>query len=302
VPEGDASSTPPTLGAGIDNARIYLLNEDRQRVPTGKTGEIFIGGSNVGRGYRKQPDLTEKCFVRDPFSRVSGARMYRSGDLGALLPTGEIQFQGRVDQQQSIRGHRVEPDEVAGVLARHPEVSSCAVKGHGDVSNRKLTAYVVPRPGTRPEPKELREFLRTQVPEYMIPSAFVRLQDLPLDSHGKLDLAALPDPGPNYVRQECAYRAPGTPLEQNVADMVSALMGLEQVGMDDTFFSLGCHSLLGTQLALQIREKFGVELTMRHVFEAQTVGKLADQLDRLLRTRIECLDETGQPETARAKA
>jgi amino acid adenylation domain-containing protein len=284
-------STLPTIGAGIAHTPIYLLNGNLEPVAPGETGEIFIGGSNVGRGYRKQPALTETRFVPDPFSGRPGARMYRSGDLGSTLPTGQIQFHGRVDEQQKIRGYRVEPAEVASVLTRHPDVHTCVVTGYDDVSGRKLAAYVVPEAETRPEAAELREFLRQRLPEYMIPSAFLRLEALPLNSRGKLDRDRLPAPNQAQGRDESGYRAPQSPVEEQVAGIVAALMGLKQVGLDDNFFLLGGHSLLGTQLVLRVRQKFSVDITLRHLFEAQTVGKLAARVENMLMAKLESMSE-----------
>lgn len=308
----DHASTLPCIGTGIANTPIYLLDEKLQPVAPGAIGEIFIGGTNVGRGYRNQPDLTAQRFLRDPFRVVADARMYRSGDLGSKLPSGQIQFHGRVDHQQKIRGHRVEPDEVASVLARHSGLSSCAVIGYGDVSDRKLAAYFVPKPGMHPEQAELREFLTRQLPDYMIPGAFIRLEALPLNSSGKLDRAALPAPSTRQAQVEFVYRAPQSPHERQVADIVADLLQLNRVGLDDNFFLLGGHSLLGTQLVLRARERFGVELTLRHLFEAQTVAKLAAEIERLVIARLETMPEEeaarllavldGNPDAARTSA
>jgi amino acid adenylation domain-containing protein len=285
------SSVLPNIGAGIANTPIYLLNEDLEQVKPGEIGEIFIGGANVGRGYRNQPDLTEQRFLPDPFAGVMGARMYRSGDLGSLLPSGEIQFHGRIDNQQKIRGHRVEPDEVASVLSRHPQVKSCAVTGYDDISDRKLAAYFVPRQSTPPEPRELREFLRERLPEYMIPSAFIRIDALPLNSRGKLDRDALPAPTSQPAYEEAEFRAPESPFERQVAATIARLMNLPRVGLDDNFFLLGGHSLVGTQLVLRIRERFGIDLSLRHLFETQTVGNLAAKVENLLLAKLESMDE-----------
>jgi acyl carrier protein len=217
--------------------------------------------------------------------------MYRSGDLGSMLPNGQIQFHGRVDNQQKIRGHRVEPDEVACVLARQPAIRSCVVTGYGDVSDRKLAAYFVPHEGTRPEASDLRKCLSAELPDYMVPSAFIRMDAMPMTANGKLDRAALPSPSAEQSQNEFVYRAPQTPLEVHVASMVADLLQLNRVGLDDNFFLLGGHSLLGTQLVLRARERFGVELTLRHVFEAQTVAKLALEIERQIMTKVETMSE-----------
>jgi amino acid adenylation domain-containing protein len=285
------ASAPPPIGTGIVNTPIYVLDENLQPVPPGATGELYIGGTNVGRGYRNQPELTEQRFLPDPFRAVPGARMYRSGDLGSILPTGQIQFHGRVDNQQKIRGCRVEPDEIASVLARHSAIVSCAVTGYGEGSDRRLAAYFVPSEGVRPQAAELREFLAGRLPEYMIPAVFVRVDALPLNSNGKLDRAALPAPSQQRGHGESAYRAPESPLEQQVAAVALELLQVDRVGLDDNFFLLGGHSLLGTQLVLRIRERFGVELTLRHLFQAQTVVKLAAEIERLIVDKLESMPE-----------
>lgn len=296
VTPADLTSNLPCIGAGIANTPIYVLNEQLQPVAPGETGEIFIGGTNVGRGYRNQPELTAQRFLADPFRRVAGSRMYRSGDLGSLLPSGQIQFHGRIDGQQKIRGHRVEPDEVASVLARHPDIVSSAVTGFGDSSDRRLAAYYVARPETHPEPEHLRDFLAGRLPDYMVPSVFIALDALPLTPNGKLDRAALPDPTAAQASASANYHAPESPLEAQLARILGELLHLPRVSVDDNFFLLGGHSLLGTQLVLRVRERFGVELTLRHLFQAQTVAKLAQELERLIVDKLESMpdEEAGQ--------
>jgi len=291
ITPAEQASALPCIGTGIANTPIYILDENLQPVPPGQTGEIFIGGPNVGRGYRNQPELTARRFLSDPFRPIPGARMYRSGDLGAMLPTGQIQFHGRADNQQKIRGHRVEPDEVASVLARHPSICSAAVTGYGDVADRRLAAYFVSNEGSQPKPAELREFLAARLPDYMIPSMFMRLDALPLNSSGKLDRAALPAASMEPERGHSDYRAPETPIEHQVAAIVSELLQLPRVSRDDNFFLLGGHSLLGTQLVLRMGDRFGVELTLRHLFQAQTVAKLAAEIERLIVARLESMAE-----------
>jgi acyl carrier protein len=287
----DLTSSLPCIGSGIANTPIYLLDENLQPVAPGETGEIYIGGTNVGRGYRNQPELTRQRFLPDPFREAPGARMYRSGDLGSMLSGGQIRFHGRADNQQKIRGHRVEPDEVASVVARHPAVRSCAVIGYGDVSDRRLAAYFVASGEFAPEAGELREYLSGQLPDYMIPSVFIGLEKLPLNSSGKIDRAALPDPSTQPAHTGPAYRAPRSPLEQLVADMVSELLKVDRVSVDDNFFLLGGHSLLGTQLVLRARERFGVELTLRDLFQAQTVAKLSAEIERLVIAELDSMPE-----------
>jgi len=286
-----AASAKPAIGSAIANMQIHLLNEKMQPVAPGETGEIYIGGTGVARGYRNQPELTAERFIT-----TAGGRMYRTGDLGAMLPDGQIAFHGRVDHQEKIRGYRIEPDEIVCVLARHPKVATAAVVGVGANSNRQLAAYIVPVSGEVPGSQELREFLSRELPEYMIPSLFVKMDALPLTSNGKLDRNALPEPGPANVLETKAFREPQTPIEIQMASILGELLQVDQVGLDDNFFLLGGHSLLGTQLVLRAKDKFGVTLTLRDLFMAQTVGKLSDEIERQLIEKLNAMseEEAGQ--------
>jgi amino acid adenylation domain-containing protein len=474
VPAGLQSGGLPPIGRPIAHTEIYLLDEQRQPVAAGETGEIYIGGTGVARGYRNRPDLTAQRFLPNPFSRAAGACMYRTGDLGCLLPGGQIAFRGRADSQEKIRGHRVEPDEIASVLAEHPAVSSCAVaakgapkrkgggahpQGHEELfraasrlardsqgpaqgrlghlsredfastppsevplcgrdsqgpaqgrlghlfredfastppseaplcgrdsqgpaqsrlghlsredfastppsevplcgrdslgpaqgrlghlsredfasappseaplcgrgsqgpaqrrlghlsredfasappseaplcgrgsqeTDRRLIAYIVAKKGMAPSASELREFLSARLPEYMVPSAFVCLDALPLNANGKLDREALPEPSPQNQPAAGVLRAPQSPVEIRIAGILADLLHVERVGLDDNFFLLGGHSLLGAQLILRLRERFGVDLTLRHLFEAQTLAKLALLIESLCAAKIESMSE-----------
>jgi acyl carrier protein len=289
--EPEAGGLPP-IGLPIAHTQIYLLDQQRRPVAAGETGEIYIGGAGVARGYRNRPDLTAEHFLPNPFSAAPGGRMYRTGDLGCLLPSGQIAFRGRTDHQEKIRGNRVEPDEIAGVLAQHPAVGACAVAGKGACSaERRLIAYIVARKGTAPSASELREFLSARVPEYMVPAAFVRLNALPLNANGKLDRAALPEPANQTLPAAEVFRAPESPVEIRLAGILADLLKADRVGLDDNFFLMGGHSLLGTQLILRIREHFGVDLTLRHLFEAQTLVKLARQVEDLWVAKIGSMSE-----------
>ncbi len=286
-----ADSQKPAIGAGIANTQIYLLNENRELVAAGEIGEIYIGGTSVARGYWNQPELTAERFLANPFSPAVDARMYRTGDLGALLPDGQIAFHGRADNQEKILGHRIEPDEIVSVLARHPKVASAAVVARGVNCTKQLVAYVVPTAGESPRTSELREALSRELPEYMIPSLFVRIEALPLTTNGKLDRAALPEPGADNALDTTPYRAPESPIEIQIAAILGELLHVDRVGLDDNFFLLGGHSLLGTQLVLRAREKFGVTITLRDLFAAQTVGKLSDEIERQLIDRLDAMSE-----------
>lgn len=290
VVKAATGSARPAIGSAIANTQIYLLNGNREPVAAGETGEIYIGGTSVARGYRNQAKLTAERFVKNPYSLAVDARMYRTGDLGSLLPDGQIAFHGRADNQEKIRGHRIEPDEIVSVLARHPKVSSAAVVGRGNAGSRQLVAYIVPA-NQSPRSGELREFLSKELPEYMIPSAFVRIAALPLTANGKLDRGALPGPTSENALDAAAYCAPESAIEVKIASILEELLKVERVGLDDNFFLLGGSSLLATQLVLRVRERFGVMLTLRDLFTAQTVGNLSDEIERQLIAKLEAMSE-----------
>jgi amino acid adenylation domain-containing protein len=290
-----AESALPSIGSAIANTQIYLLNENREPVAPGETGEIYLGGTSVARGYRNQPQLTADRFVPNPFSPAADARMYRTGDLGVLMPDGQVAFQGRLDNQEKIRGNRIEPDEIVCVLTRHPKVASAAVVARGVNCTKQLVAYVVPA-GEAPAGNELRDFLARELPEYMIPSLYVRMAALPLTANGKLDRAALPEPAVDNALDTTSYRAPQSPIEMQIAKILEELLHVDRVGLDDNFFLLGGHSLIGAQLVLRARERFGVMLTLRDLFAAQTVVNLAAEIERQWMARLEAMsdEEAGQ--------
>ena len=280
-PASDAEGLP-SIGSPIANTYVYLLNEKFHPVEPGQTGEVYIGGTSVARGYRNRRDLTAERFFDDPF-RIGPSRMYRTGDLASARADGQFSFHGRTDSQEKIRGHRVEPDEVASVLASHASVVTCAVVACSiENGEKQLVGYVVPKPDADTSAEELREFLAKRLPDYMVPAAFVRLEALPLNSNGKLDRAALPTPAPHNALSSSDYQAPDAPIELAVAEILRELLDLRRVSLSDNFFLLGGHSLLGTQLVLRIRDRFDVELNLRHLFETQTVGKLAAAVEEII--------------------
>jgi amino acid adenylation domain-containing protein len=294
VPAQSDSTMWPTIGRAISNTQIYLLDEEGVAVARGETGEIYIGGTSIGRGYRNDAELTAERFLPDRFSARPGARMYRTGDLARQLPDGQIEFHGRVDDQEKIRGHRIEPDEISTRLKLHPGIASSTVVARSFKGEKRLVGYVVPiDQGITVD--ELREFLAQALPDYMIPAAFVRL-DLPLTSSGKVDKNALPAPAAENALASMRYRAPETAAEGRLAKIVAEVLDIERVGLDDNFFMMGGHSLLGTQVVLRAREAFGVELTLRHLFQAQTIGNLAVSIERLI---IEKLGQLSEEEARR---
>jgi amino acid adenylation domain-containing protein len=275
-----SSASLPTIGAPIDNTRIYLFDSRMQPVSPGDPGELYIGGAGVGRGYRNLPELTGERFVRAPFA--TDERLYKTGDMGIALPSGEIAFLGRKDTQVKLRGFRIELDEIAAVLNSHPEIAVSSVVLHGDGNGngeRHLVAYIVA--AQKPSPRDLQEFLFTRLPDYMVPSVFVHLESLPLTANGKVDRTALPAPGAHNVLVE-AVAAPSSEVEIRVAAIIGNLLKLSEIGADDDFFLLGGHSLLGTQLIARIRESFQVEMPLLALFENPTVRGLASEIEHLL--------------------
>lgn len=294
VQRGLRAEGQPPIGMPIANVQIHLLDERGEPVPAGSTGEIWIGGAGVGRGYRGQPALTARSFVPDRFGRTPGGRLYRTGDLGRLLSDGQIAFCGRIDGQEKIRGHRIEPDEVAAVLNLHQAVAASAVVGRGPAGERRLVAYILPASGAEPTGRELRDFVAARLPDYMLPADFVRLASLPLTTSGKLDKGALPEPSPHNSLNPAVGRSPTTPTEHRIVQILSDLLHTDDVGADDHFFLMGGHSLLGTQLVMHVRSAFGVELTLRQLFKAPTVAELASVVDRLAAEKREAPSGLGQ--------
>jgi amino acid adenylation domain-containing protein len=293
---GSAPSLPPSIGKPIAHTQIRILDGDGRPVAPGQVGEIYIAGTNVARGYRNNPENTAERFLPDASNPIPNSRMYRTGDLGCFLPDGQIAFRGRVDGQEQIHGYRVEPGEIVGALNRHPAVAGSAVIARGHGSSKSLVAYVVPRENTPLAASGLREYLSASLPHYMVPSTFVRISALPSNSNGKLDRGALPDPSAENRIEDAGYRAPSTPTEERLVQILAAVLGMDRVGADDNFFLLGFHSLLATQVATRVYERFGIQLSLRHLFEAKTVARLAAEVDRQL---IEKLNSMSDQEVAR---
>lgn len=282
----------PSIGRPIDNVQIYILNEQMQQAPSGEVGEICIGGAGVARGYRNRPNLTAVKFGRNPFSLDPGGRLYKTGDLGRFHSDGQIEFLGRADEQIKIRGFRIEPAEIVKVIDEHPSIHASAVIAREIApGDKRLIAYFVPASKSLPTHTELRNTVACRLPEYMVPGAFVKLTTLPLNPSGKVDRAALPAPTAENMLRDDTYVAPRAPIEERVASMLAPLLGLDKVSVEDNFFLLGGHSLMGTQLIARIRDAFGVELALRSLFEAPTVAKLSAQVESLLMAKLESMSE-----------
>ncbi|HVR09570.1 MAG TPA: amino acid adenylation domain-containing protein, partial [Thermoanaerobaculia bacterium] len=280
ITAGDLEGPPRSpIGAGLADLRLVVLDGRGQPVPLGAVGELYVGGAGLARGYLRRPELTAARFLPDPWSEEPGGRLYRSGDLVRWRPAAGLDFLGRADHQVKIRGFRIEPGEVEAVLASHPAVRECVVVARLD-GRQELIAYLVPRGDAvaplRRDASDLRAFLAARLPFPMIPAAFVTLAALPLMPSGKIDRRALPAPREEEERAgEAASPAGADPLAQLVAGVWAEVLGRERIGMDDDFFALGGQSLLAVQVVSRLRGVLGCELTLRQLFEAPTVARLA---------------------------
>jgi amino acid adenylation domain-containing protein len=263
-------SMPP--GRPIANATIYVLDAAGEPVPVGVTGELYLGGAGVTRGYRRLPRQTAERYLPDPFGAVPGTRLYRTGDLGRWLSDGTIEFMGRGDSQVKVRGFRIELGEIEARLAEHAAVHEVVVVARGgEVGDPRLVAYYT---GEGAGAAALRAHLAERLPEYMVPAAFVHMDALPVNPNGKLDRKALPEPEYAPADEE-TYVAPRTPVEEVLAGIWAEVLGVERLGVHDEFFGLGGHSLLATRVVSRVREVFGVELPLRVLFEGPTVAEMA---------------------------
>lgn len=272
-----ASQSEPVIGWAIDNVHAYVLDARMQLVPVGVSGELYLGGASLARGYWERDDLTEQRFVADPFRRGPRARLYRSGDLVRRRNDGALEFIGRADQQVKLRGHRIELGEIESVLNAHPAVVQAVVTCRGEgASARGLAAYVVKAAPGLSLPA-LRDDLRKQLPSYMVPTAWVELDNLPLTANGKVDRDALAEAGHGASEWE-TFAEPRTDVEKDVAGIWRELLKLERVGLDDNFFEIGGHSLAASQMVSRIREVFQVDLALGRVFMNPTVAGLAHEI------------------------
>ncbi|WP_338861871.1 amino acid adenylation domain-containing protein (plasmid) [Mycetohabitans rhizoxinica] len=271
----DDESSWRTIGRPIDNTRLYILDAYQQPVPLGAVGELYIGGAGVARGYLNRPELSVERFVRDPFSTEPDARMYKTGDLARYLPDGNLEFLGRNDDQVKVRGFRIEPGEVEACLAQHPQVHDAVVLAQGEGNAKRLIAYVVAE-ADETLASTLRAHVASALPEYMVPSAFVRLDAFPLTPGGKLDRRALPAPDAQAFAHQ-AYEAPQGELETTLAAIWSELLGVDKISRRDSFFALGGHSLLAVQLIERLRRR-GLGMSVRALFDTPVLSALAQSL------------------------
>jgi amino acid adenylation domain-containing protein len=269
------------VGRPIDNTQIYILDRLQQPTPIGIPGEICIAGAGVARGYLNRPELTTERFVADPFQ--SGGRMYRTGDLGRFRDDGVIQCLGRLDHQVKLRGFRVELGEIENLLAQYPGIRQAVVDVRAANSgDKRLIGYLLLENGAEISLPDVRVFLKAKLPDYMVPSAFMVLEHLPVSPNGKLNRSALPDlddARPELARE---FVAPSTPAEQAIAEIFTEVLEVRTIGIHDDFFELGGHSLLATRAVTRLRDRFQIEMTPRFLFESPTVAELATRVSNLL--------------------
>jgi amino acid adenylation domain-containing protein len=275
VSEWEPKTVP--VGKPIANDSVYILDSLLRPVPIGVPGELCIGGAGIAKGYLNQPQQTAERFVKNPFTQDASARIYRTGDLARFLPDGNVEFLGRIDQQVKIRGFRVEPAEIENVLKQHPAVQQAVVVPVADKSgDKRLVAYVVTKKPA-PTSDDLRTFLVSKLPDYMVPSAMVAIETVPLTKNGKVDVAALPSPETAAAK---SHIAPRTEAEQQLVEIWREVLRIDNFGVEDNFFELGGHSLLATQVISRVRSTFHVQLPLRSLFDAPTISGLAAEISR----------------------
>ncbi|WP_333288377.1 amino acid adenylation domain-containing protein [Microcoleus sp. MON1_C5] len=287
----------PSIGRPIANAQIHILDSQLQPVPIGIPGELYIGGVSLANGYINRPDLTSQRFIENPFLnsdeflvfsselkensrlKTQNSKLYKTSDLARYLPDGNIEYMGRIDDQVKIRGFRIELGEIETALVQHPNVAEAVVIVREDIpGDKRLVAYVVASKELASSANELRHFLQEKLPEYMIPNAFVFLQALPLTPSGKVNRRILPAPEGNREELQTAFIAPRTPVEEKLAEIWKKILGIDRVGIYDSFFDLGGHSLKVTQLMFKVRDAFQVEVSLRQFFEVPTIAGTADAI------------------------
>jgi amino acid adenylation domain-containing protein len=279
---GDAGQVP-SIGGPIDGVLVHIVDKDLQPVEQGAVGELLIGGAGVARGYLNRPELTRERFLPDTISGTAGGRLYRTGDLVRARPDGELEFIGRGDDQVKIRGQRLELGEITTTLNTHPSVHSSVVIVDELISGeRQLVAFVVPAEGAVAEAEPLRTHLAGRLPSFMLPTDFVWLPEFPTTPSGKVDRSALAALRQANSSRTASAAVPRNQLEEALVAIVAELLGLETVGTDENFFTLGGHSLLGAQVIARIGDRFGVEMSLRSLFDQPTVAEMAVEVERLL--------------------
>ncbi len=281
------------IGTPLPSADLHVLDRRMRPVPRGGTGELYIGGVSLARGYLGRPGLTAHRFIADPDPARPGERLYRTGDLVRQRADGNLEFISRVDTQIKIRGFRVEPTEIESALTRHPDIAEAVVAGYEPTADdRRLVGYVVPGPGAGPSAGDLRRFLEDQLPHYMVPSAFIELEALPLNANGKVDRDRLPAPDGERPELGEGYVAPQTPLQRELAEIIASVVGLARIGIHDNFFEVGGDSILAIQVVARAQEA-GLRLNPYDLFAHPTVASLEEVVTAGLSIDAEQGEVTG---------
>jgi acyl carrier protein len=279
------------IGRPAANAQIYVLDRWFNPVPENVIGELYISGDGLAQGYLNRSELTAERFVPNPF--IAGQRMYKTGDLARRLTNGELEFLDRADDQVKLRGFRIELGEIEAVLSQHPGVSKSAVLLREDApGDRRLVAYIVPSQETAPGISEMRRFLQERLPVYMMPTAFVQLENLPMTPNGKVDRRALPATSGRQRGWEVVYVAPETDVERAIAAIWQEVLRVGKVGINDNFFQLGGQSILAIQIIQRINQIFQVNLPMRVIFDEPTIVGLSVLVEEILIGRLEAKSES----------
>ncbi len=272
---GEYEMAPP-IGKANPNFKLYILDEYLQPQPPGVPGELCVAGVGLARGYLNRPELTAEKFLPNPYATETGERIYRTGDLARWLPDGNVEFMGRIDHQVKVRGFRIELGEIEAALSRHDKIKDQIVLAPADKSgNKRLVAYIATKKSQEATPAEMRDYLSSQLPDYMVPAIYIFLEDLPLTPNGKVDRKALPKPDLEGAVIHREYIAPRNETEEKLITIVTELLNLEKIGVLDNFFELGGHSLLATQFMSRIKEIFQVEIPLMALFEKPTIEQLA---------------------------
>ena len=280
---GNGSQSLPTVRPAA-NKQLYILDQHLQPVPIGVPGELHISGVGLARGYLNRAGKTAETFIPNPFSNEPGNHLYKTGDLACYLNDGHIKLLGRLDHQVKIRGFRIELGEIESVLNTHPQVNQAVVIVREDIPNNKnLVAYVVAKNESLTT-KQLREFIFSKLPEYMVPATLMQVELIPLTAHGKVDLKALPEPDRRQSQPD--YIAPTSEIEAKICSLMAAVLGLEKVGINDDFFEIGGDSLKVTQLVTQLRETYQTDLPLPQVFDHRTPQALAVLVQGSIGSRV----------------
>jgi acyl carrier protein len=278
--DGGAQVGTVPIGRPIANTYVYVVDEQLELLPEGALGELLIGGEGVARGYLGRADLTAERFISDPFCSARETRVYRTGDLVRWRSDGTLQFVGRKDNQIKLRGHRVELGEIEATLGSHPAIERCAVVARDDSSgDSRLIAYIIPKGSDPIDIAMLRDFLRSELPDIMIPAMFEELSEFPTTPNGKLDVYALPPPGTRRADTCQRFVFATTPIEKALVSIWGEVLGTQCLGIYDSFLEMGGDSLTAIELALRIQDAFGVEVPLHQFFTAPTVAKMAAILE-----------------------